>query len=476
METKAPHLDARLAACAAYVRPGARVADVGCDHGKLAARLALEGCRVIGTDIHAAPLETARATCAAAGCADRVDLRLGDGLAPLEAGEADDIVMAGISAETILHILDAAGWVRRKGIRLILCAATKTPLLRRELCRRGFALEDETPVVAAGRVYTVLCAGYTGEEREPDGEFCLVGLSAAKPHAARLRDDTAVKLEKQLRGLRGREQQEARRLLAWLRGLELTEEGRRTMLYPADIAAYIEEKAPAALAEEWDNVGLLVDAGQPVRRVLAALDITPAVVAEAKRLDCQLVVSHHPVIFHALKRLSDQPAALLVREGLSAVCAHTNFDTAEGGVNDVLAALLGLANVRPFAGLGRVGEVPEQPAADFAARAAAALGVPVMLADAGRPVRTVAVVGGSGGDFADAAREAGADCLVTGEAAHHEGLGALQRGMSLIVGGHYATEHPAVHRLADWLRERFGELEVLESRDERPPFTPVLPR
>ena len=222
METKAPHLDARLAACAAYVRPGARVADVGCDHGKLAARLALEGCRVIGTDIHAAPLEAARATCTAAGCANRVDLRLGDGLAPLAAGEADDIVMAGISAETILHILDAAGWVRHRGIQLILCAATKTPLLRRELCRRGFTLEDETPVVAAGRVYTVLCAGYTGEAREPDGEFCLVGLSEGKPHAARLRDDTAAKLEKQLRGLRGHDQEEALHLLHWLRGLELT--------------------------------------------------------------------------------------------------------------------------------------------------------------------------------------------------------------------------------------------------------------
>ena len=248
------------------------------------------------------------------------------------------------------------------------------------------------------------------------------------------------------------------------------------MLYPADIAAYIEEKAPAALAEAWDNVGLLVDAGQPVHRVLAALDITPAVVAEAKRLGCQLVVSHHPVIFHALKRLSDQPAALLVRERLSAVCAHTNFDAAEGGVNDVLAELLGLENVRPFAGLGRMGEIPEQTAAAFAAHVAAALGAPVMLADAERPVHTVAVVGGSGGDFAQAAREAGADCLVTGEAAHHEGLDSLQHGTSLIVGGHYATEHPAVHRLADWLRERFGELEVLESQDERPPFTLVLPR
>lgn len=219
MATKLPHLDARLAACAAYLRPGSAVADVGCDHGKLAAWAALNGHRVVGTDIHAGPLETARATCRAAGCAEQVSLRLGDGLAPLRPGEAEDIVLAGISAETALNILDAAAWVRAPGIRLVLCPATKTPLLRRGLAARGFALLDETPLRAAGRVYTVLCAEYTGEETQAGGEFCLVGKTAGKPFAAELAADTAQKLAKQLRGMpEGPQKAEAGRLLAWLRG------------------------------------------------------------------------------------------------------------------------------------------------------------------------------------------------------------------------------------------------------------------
>ena len=223
MATSNPvRLDARLSACAGYLRPGVPVADVGCDHGKLTAYLALQGFAVVGTDIHAAPLETARATCAAAGCLDRVSLRLGDGLAPLAPGEVGQAVLAGISAATILQILDAAPWVRTPSFRLALCPATKTPLLRRELARRGFALLDETPVVAAGRCYAVLCAEYDGQPRQPTGEFCLMGLSLGKPHAGALRDDTACKLEKQIRGMApGAEREESLRLLDWLRSLSL---------------------------------------------------------------------------------------------------------------------------------------------------------------------------------------------------------------------------------------------------------------
>ncbi len=215
-------LDSRLAACAGYLQQGKVVADVGCDHGKLTAYLAQNGFRVIGTDINAKPLEKARQTCRAAGCTEQVSLRLGDGLEMLAPMEAEQIVIAGVSAETILHILDSASWVFAKGIRLVLCPATKLPLLRKELCRRGFALVDETPVLAAGRCYCVLCAEYTGQKFEPDGEFCLIGKTENKPYAAELRDDTAVKLEKQLRGLVGTPQEsEVKRLLKWLKELPL---------------------------------------------------------------------------------------------------------------------------------------------------------------------------------------------------------------------------------------------------------------
>lgn len=223
METKLQKLDARLSACVAYLIPGRTVADVGCDHGKLTAHLAQKGFFVIGTDINKKPLEVAKSTCSAMGCMEQVSLRLGDGLQPLQPLEAEQIVIAGVSAETILHILDDAGWIRTQGIRLVLCPATKIPLLRQGLCHRGFLVLDETPVVVSGRCYTVICAEYTAETWEPTQEFCLIGKTATKPFASELRDDTAIKLEKQLRGMakESDEYEQAKELLEWLRQLPL---------------------------------------------------------------------------------------------------------------------------------------------------------------------------------------------------------------------------------------------------------------
>lgn len=237
------------------------------------------------------------------------------------------------------------------------------------------------------------------------------------------------------------------------------------------ICRFMEQWAPPALAEEWDNPGLLVDAGSLVRRVLVTLDITPAVVEEAHRLGCQLVVSHHPVIFKPVRRLQSADAAfLLARYGISALCAHTNLDAAEGGVNDVLAGLLELENVQPLDGLGRVGDRDSISPAQLAEQVGKLLNAPVLLADAGLPITRVAVVGGSGGEFFEAAAQAGAQCLVTGEASHHHGLDALEQGVSVIVAGHFATEWPIVPEMARRLRQAFGELEVLVSGSNRPPF------
>lgn len=237
------------------------------------------------------------------------------------------------------------------------------------------------------------------------------------------------------------------------------------------ICRFMEQWAPPALAEEWDNPGLLVDAGSLVRRVLVTLDITPAVVEEAHRLGCQLVVSHHPVIFKPVRRLQSADAAfLLARYGISALCAHTNLDAAEGGVNDVLAGLLELEDVQPLEGLGRVGDRDSISPAQLAEQVGKLLNTPVLLADAGLPITRVAVVGGSGGEFFEAAARAGAQCLVTGEASHHHGLDALEQGVSVIVAGHFATEWPIVPEMARRLRQVFGELEVLVSGSNRPPF------
>ena len=242
--------------------------------------------------------------------------------------------------------------------------------------------------------------------------------------------------------------------------------------------------APLELAESWDNPGLLVDCGGEVHRVLTALDITPEVVEEAAAKQCEMIVSHHPVIFDPLKRLGPQDVPFqLVRAGISAVCMHTNLDAAEGGVNEVLAGIFGMKDMETFAeGCGRVGASEEITVPELARKAqqeltvrcnAPAVGpaVQVKFADAGRPVKRLAVISGAGGSLFADALAMGADCLLTGEANHHHAIDAKRLGLSLIAAGHYATEFPVTAAVAEKLRAALPELDVLVSTENRNPYT-----
>ena len=251
-----------------------------------------------------------------------------------------------------------------------------------------------------------------------------------------------------------------------------------------DIYAEMQRYAPLELAESWDNPGLLVDCGREVSRVLVTLDITPEVVEEAAAGGCELIVSHHPVIFSPPKKLTPRDVSFqLVQKGISAICMHTNLDAAEGGVNDVLADLFGIRQRTAFAdGCGRVGEIDPITVPELAAlaqRKLAALcnapdtgaAVQVKFADAGKPVHRLAVISGAGGSlFAEAIAE-GADCLLTGEANHHHALDAKRLGLSLIAAGHYATEFPVTAAVAAALRTALPEVEVLVSAENRDPYT-----
>lgn len=178
-------LGARLFATACLVDTSRPVADIGCDHGKLAVYLAGRGAaRVIAVDSRPVPLSRARALAEKRGLAHIVDCRLGRGLVPLAPGEATEIVIAGLSGETIIEILAAAPWVRDGNVHLALVPATRAPQLRRWLCRAGFKLESETPVADRGRYYTVLSARYSGEAFEPDEFFCEAGLLVGQDHPA----------------------------------------------------------------------------------------------------------------------------------------------------------------------------------------------------------------------------------------------------------------------------------------------------
>lgn len=218
--SNAPRLDARLSAAFAYVRPGHAAADIGCDHGKLSAALAGSGrCPlVLACDLRPGPLQKARAACAAYG--DRVQFRLGSGLSVLRPGEADDIIIAGMGAETIIGILEAAPWVYDARYNLVLVPATKHSILRRWLARSGFALAGETLCHAAGRWYAVMNARFTGQRREPDGLECLCGKTGGQPGCAAYYAQQCAKLKKYRRGLAsGSEADAVDALIAELEGL-----------------------------------------------------------------------------------------------------------------------------------------------------------------------------------------------------------------------------------------------------------------
>ena len=233
------------------------------------------------------------------------------------------------------------------------------------------------------------------------------------------------------------------------------------------------ELAPGEAAMEWDNVGhLLGDPDQAVERVLVALDITEGVADEAIASGCQLVVAHHPVMncrWTPVQNIRDDTFQghlflKLLRNNVSAICMHTNLDIAWGGVNDALAQRLELVDPGPLCenGLGRVGEYPESVAlADYVRFVCQALGCNgLRYADAGKPVRRVAVGGGACGEFEEDAIRAGCDTFVTADLSYHQFLDAAGKGINLIDAGHFPTEDPVCKKIISYLTARFPELAV----------------
>lgn len=238
--------------------------------------------------------------------------------------------------------------------------------------------------------------------------------------------------------------------------------------------------APKSGAMDWDNVGLLVgDPAAEVKRVLVALDATEAVADEAIAKGCELIVTHHPIMncrwlpVQSLREDTPQGHLLrkLTRANRNVICMHTNLDVAEGGVNAVLARTLRLEDPGPFLedGLGRIGQLPApMTLGDFVARVSEALGCNgVRYADAGKPVRRVAVGGGACGEYVDAAAAAGCDTFVTADLGYHVFLDAAGKGVNLIDAGHFPTEDPVCQVLIAYLQGKFPALSIEKSASHR---------
>jgi dinuclear metal center YbgI/SA1388 family protein len=264
-----------------------------------------------------------------------------------------------------------------------------------------------------------------------------------------------------------------------------------------EVVAALEARYDPALAEPWDAVGLVCgDRAEPVRRVLFAVDPVSAVVDEAlgdgPTGGADLLVTHHPLLLSPVHGVpADDPKGRivhrLVRAGAALFVAHTNADrAADGGVNDALAAALGLQDAEPLepvapgsrAGLGRVGELAKRvPLGHLAAVVAEALpptagGVRVA-GDPMRWVRRVAVCGGSGGSLVGAAGAAGADVLLTGDQKHHPVSEAAEAGgPALLDVAHWASEWPWLPVAARALAADLGgRVEVAVSHRTTDPWT-----
>lgn len=249
------------------------------------------------------------------------------------------------------------------------------------------------------------------------------------------------------------------------------------MVQVKDVLHCLEQAAPYELAEHWDNVGLLVgDPEAKVEGVLCALDITKTVVEEAAERGCNVIVAHHPVIFTSVSRVTADTVTgsiliSMIQKGIAGICMHTNMDCASAGVNDLLAASLGLTDVVNMeagegGNLGRVGNLPKpMTLQEFAQHVKLSLGAGgIRVADGGKPVQRVAVGGGACGKLTDYAVAKGADTFVIGDCSYDLMMKAHDIGLNLLDAGHFPTENPVAHGFRDLIAAQFPELDITVSQ------------
>ena len=243
-----------------------------------------------------------------------------------------------------------------------------------------------------------------------------------------------------------------------------------------DIIEIIEKEYPKNLASEWDNVGLL--AGKEtneIKTVLVTLDITPSVVEEAVKMNADLILSHHPLLFGGVKSFREDNEKMnmyvkIIRNNISVYSAHTNMDTAPNGINQRLAELFEFSDIEILedeTGLGRVGNIKEIKLKDFCEIVKEKLNTPNLRVSGNldNTIKRVAVGSGSCGDYIPLAIKKGADLMITADMKYHIAMDSVDNGISVIDAGHYPTEIIVMDMFENLLKDTGLKIKKSENKD-----------
>lgn len=248
------------------------------------------------------------------------------------------------------------------------------------------------------------------------------------------------------------------------------------MVTVKEISDFIDSFAPYETKCEWDNCGVLVgEKDIEVKKIGFCLDLTKETLNDACEKGIDMIITHHPVIFKAQKSfLKGNMAFEAAFNGITVLSAHTCFDCAEGGVNDVLCDILeiknqvGVPSADCLVPMARIGDIEKQSSLEFAKKVSEKLNAVCRVVDGNNEIRKVAVCGGAGADFIEDAIKMGADAYVTGDMSHHEFLDAKDKGITVIAAGHFETENPAMAVLMKKVSDNFSDIEAVILNQSNP--------
>lgn len=482
-------IDNRLKVCADMVSGNGIVCDVGTDHAYLPAYLIENNIcdYAIASDINEGPLKFAQQTIIKYHIEDKIRLLKSDGLKNIPSENVSDVVIAGMGGETIAEIISGTQWLK-SGVNLVLQPMTRAGYLRKWLYNNGFEIAEEKAVNQDRFIYTAIRAFYSGYKfnigkvTEIAGRINIetdAGMKYCQNQLSKI-NNIAMGLSK---AGKTEDSQEYQRIAE---RLTIMMEGKMNLV--SEIYTYIDSFAPFSTQEKWDNSGLLTGSmNKKVSKVLVTLDITNEVADEAAEIGAELIIAHHPVIFKPLYSLSEnEPSCKLLKSGISAICIHTPYDVAKGGMSDILMNLVGFEKSEGILeitgqrnksyGFGTIGVASQEYMADaLAEKLKNILGCTIVrYTDGGKPIKKAAFCTGSGGNLIEAALNQGADAYITSEVKHDQWLLAKQRGISVFDCGHFHTENIGMIRLCKMLAADFSNIEFVMSEVNKDPVKYVL--